>query len=225
MSRAATVTAVNVTQEPSDLDLAALIASKICHDVIGPVGAISNGFQILDEDNDANARAYALEVIRNVAEVASAKLQFARFAFGASGSAGSTIDLQMAEQISRGLVEKEKGKHKLLWKGPQGQMPKDKAKLLLNIVYASVSALPRGGEIRVSIVGTLERPAFHVLCRGPSARPPQHLAEFIAGASAKELHALTIQPYYTCRLAQVSGMKLAIAKEGADVIIAAGGAE
>lgn len=225
MPRAASVTTLNVSHEPSDLDLAALIASKICHDVIGPVGAIANGFQILDEDNDANARAYALEVIRNVAEVASAKLQFARFAFGASGSAGSTIDLQMAEQISRGLVEKEKGKHKLLWKGPVGQMPKDKAKLLLNIVYASVSALPRGGEIRVSIVGTLERPAFHVLCRGQSARPPQHLAEFIAGASPQELHALTIQPYYTCRLAQASGMKLAIAKEGADVIIAAGPVE
>ena len=55
-----------------------------------------------------------------------------------------------------------------------GLVGKDKAKLLLNIVYASVSALPRGGEIRVSIVGTLERPAFHVLCRGQSARPPQH---------------------------------------------------
>ena len=89
---------------PSDLDLAALISSKICHDVIGPVGAIYNGLEILDEDDDAQAKSYALNVIRNVTEQASARLQFARFAFGAAGSAGSMIDLNTAEQISRGFI-------------------------------------------------------------------------------------------------------------------------
>src|SRR5262245_23224447 len=74
--------------EPTDLELAALISSKICHDVIGPVGAIYNGLEILDEDDDAEAKSYAMDVIRNVTEQASARLQFARFAFGAAGSAG-----------------------------------------------------------------------------------------------------------------------------------------
>src|SRR5690606_2870312 len=86
---------------PTDLELAALISSKICHDVIGPVGAIYNGLEILNEDDDAEAKAYAMSVIRNVTEQASARLQFARFAFGAAGSAGSLIDLGTAEQISR----------------------------------------------------------------------------------------------------------------------------
>ena len=100
---------------PSDLELAALISSKICHDVIGPVGAIYNGLEILDEDDNQDAQSYALSVIRNVTEQASAKLQFARFAFGAAGSAGAQIDLSTAEQISRGFVGN--GKHKLTWKG------------------------------------------------------------------------------------------------------------
>ena len=89
-----------------DLEISALLASKICHDVIGPVGAIYNGLEVLDEQsNDESAKAYALEVIRNFTVQASAKLQFARFAFGAAGSAGSLIDLATAEQITRGFVE------------------------------------------------------------------------------------------------------------------------
>jgi histidine phosphotransferase ChpT len=205
--------------EPSDLELAALISSKICHDVIGPVGAINNGFQILDEDKDEESRSYALDIIRNVAELASAKLQFARFAYGAAGSAGSTIDLQMAEQISRGVVEQ--GKHKLVWLCPPGQMTKDRAKLLLNMVAASITALPRGGEITVKVTGGHEAPAFHIHCSGQSARPPHHLPEFLAGEMKEALHALTIQPYYTCRLARQCSMSLTVIKDGADIVLTA----
>ena len=138
--------------QPTDLELAALISSKICHDVIGPVGAIYNGLEILDEDDDAQAKTYALDVIRNVTEQASARLQFARFAFGAAGSAGAQIDLATAEQISRGLLGK--GKHKLAWRGIPGHMAKDKVKLLLNLIAAAITSLPRGGEIDVRIEGS-----------------------------------------------------------------------
>src|SRR5262249_19860931 len=89
---------------PTDLERAALISSKSRHDVIGPVGAIYNGLEILDEDDDEEPKSYALDVIRNVTEQASARLQFARFAFGAAGSAGAMIDLNTAEQISRQLL-------------------------------------------------------------------------------------------------------------------------
>ena len=108
--------------EPTDLELAALIASKICHDVIGPVGAIYNGLEILAEDDDESAKSYAMGVIRNVTVQASARLQFARFAFGAAGSAGATIDLDTAREISVGFIGNEK--HKLDWRAPSGQLPK-----------------------------------------------------------------------------------------------------
>ena len=214
-----TVKSQPVHAEPSDLELAALISSKICHDVIGPVGAINNGFQILDEDKDEESRTYALDVIRNVAELASVKLQFARFAYGAAGSAGATIDLQTAEQISRGVVEQ--GKHKLMWSGPAGQMPKDSVKLLLNMVSASITALPRGGEITVVVTGGADAPAFQIRCKGQGARPPHHLPEFLAGDMKEALHALTIQPYYTCRLAKQTGMRLTVTKDGADIVLKA----
>jgi histidine phosphotransferase ChpT len=205
--------------QPTDLELAALISSKICHDVIGPVGAIYNGLEILDEDDDAQAKSYAMDVIRNVTEQASARLQFARFAFGAAGSAGAMIDLGTAEQISRGLVNK--GKHKLTWQGVPGQMAKDKVKLLLNLVAAALTALPRGGDIEVSVAGGLDQPSFALRCRGQGARPPQYLTDYVSGGQAPALDAMSIQAYYTWRLAASSRMRLAITKDGADILLTA----
>jgi histidine phosphotransferase ChpT len=204
---------------PTDLELAALISSKICHDVIGPVGAIYNGLEILSEDDDAEAQAYALSVIRNVTEQASARLQFARFAFGAAGSAGSLIDLGTAEQISRGVLGT--GKHKLVWQGLGGHMSKDKVKLLLNLIAVAITALPRGGEIAVLMSGTNEAPNFVLRCQGTSARPPMHLGEFISGEGVPALDAMTIQTYYTWRLAQTAGMTLSIVKDGPDILLSA----
>lgn len=205
---------------PSDLELAALISSKICHDVINPVGAIYNGLEILDEDDDAQAKTYALNVIRNVTEQASARLQFARFAFGAAGSAGSMIDLGTAEQISRGFIGITQGKHKLVWRGIPGHMAKDKVKLLLNLVACAVTALPRGGEIEVALGGSFETPSFLLRCKGASARPPQYLTDFVTG-NQLPLDAMSIQAYYTYRIAQTAGMKIEIMKDGADILLVA----
>jgi histidine phosphotransferase ChpT len=205
--------------QPTDLELAALISSKICHDVIGPVGAIYNGLEILDEDDDAEAKTYAMDVIRNVTEQASARLQFARFAFGAAGSAGAQIDLATAEQICRGLIGQ--GKHKLAWRCLAGHMAKDKVKLLLNLVASAITALPRGGEIAVAVTGSLDTPSFVLRCQGTAARPPQYLADYVGGGQVPQLDALSIQAYYTWRLAAASRMRLEIAKESADVLLSA----
>lgn len=206
---------MNQHAAPTDLELAALISSKICHDVIGPVGAIYNGLEILDEDDNLEAKSYALDVIRNVTEQASAKLQFARFAFGAAGSAGSLIDLSTARQISEGFVGK--AKHKLAWKAAPGHMAKDRVKLLLNMIAVAITALPRGGDLEVSITGPAEAPVMTVDCRGASARLPLYLSEFIGGQAPPQIDALSVQAYYTWRLAQTSQMVIEINKGEASV--------
>jgi len=204
---------------PTDLELVALISSKICHDVINPVGAIYNGLEILAEEDDPEAKAYAMSVIKNVTEQASARLQFARFAFGAAGSAGSLIDLSMAEQISRGFLGQ--GKHKLTWSGPTGHVGKDRVKLLLNMISSGVSALPRGGDITVTIKPPLETAGFEIRCRGTGAKAPNFLVEFLSGGPAPPLDTMSIQPYYTARLAGSAGMRLEVLKDGADIVIRA----
>ncbi len=204
--------------EPSDLELAALISSKICHDVISPVGAIYNGLEILGEDGDPGARDYAMDVIRNVTMQASARLQFARFAFGAAGSAGAEIDLGTAREISEGFIGD--AKHQLTWTAPMGFLPKNKVKLLLNLVAISVNALPRGGTIAVSIEEDLSSPVFTIECTGPRSRPPQHLPEIVAG-DMPEIDAMSVQAYYTWRLANNVGAKILLEQSDETITIRA----
>src|SRR6201988_4629209 len=90
------------------LDLAALLCSRVCHDLISPVGAIVNGLEVMDEDKDEETKVFALDLIKKSAKQASAKLQFCRLAFGAAGSAGAQIDLGDAEAVARGFLGGEK---------------------------------------------------------------------------------------------------------------------
>jgi histidine phosphotransferase ChpT len=100
-------------------------------------------------------------------------------------------------------------------------MIKDKVKLLLNLVASAITALPRGGDIEVTVGDRLEAPSFSLRCRGTGARPPQYLAEFVNGGEVPALDAMTIQAYYTWRLAGSSGMKLDILKDGNDIVLSA----
>ena len=99
------------------LDLAALLCSRVCHDLISPVGAIVNGLEVLDEAKDEETKTFALDLIKKSANTGSAKLQFCRIAFGAAGSAGAQIDLGDAETIARGFLEDDKTK--LAWNLPR----------------------------------------------------------------------------------------------------------
>ena len=74
------------------LDLAALLCSRVCHDLSSPAGAIVNGLEVLeDKASDEETKTFALDLIKKSAKTASARLQFCRLAFGAAGSAGATV--------------------------------------------------------------------------------------------------------------------------------------
>src|SRR5687767_11889069 len=133
------------------LDLAALLCSRVCHDLISPVGAIANGLEVMEEDKDEETRAFAMDLIKKSARTASAKLQFCRLAFGAAGSAGAQIDSGDAEKVTRGLVEDEKTK--ISWNVPRVLLPKNRVKLLLNMVLVAGQAIPRGGSLVIDPVG------------------------------------------------------------------------
>jgi len=191
-----------------DLELAALISSRICHDVISPVGAIANGLEMLDEEQDESMREQTMDLIRKSARQASAKLQFARLAFGAAGSAGAEIDLRDAERVARDFVQG--GKHTLSWQGPPVTLPKNKVKLLLNLLALGVVALPRGGTVNVEINGEGPEVAFRVLAQGEPARLSEQVTGLLAGANGMVLDAHSIQPYYAGRVAVAAGMTVTV---------------
>lgn len=203
----------------SDLDLAALVSSRICHDIISPVGAIANGLEVMEEDADQAMRDHAMDLIRKSATQASAKLQFARLAFGAAGSAGSEIDLNEAQKVARAVAETDK--HKVEWEGPAVSLAKDKVKLLLNIVTLAMLALPRGGTLKVSISGESSAPEFTVRCEGDAARIPEAFEQMLSGGNDHALDAHSIQPYYALRLATSANMTLNARKDGESVVFSA----
>ena len=149
------------------LDLAALLSSRVCHDVISPVGAIVNGLEVLEEEKDQEMRGHALALIKSSAQEASSRLQFCRLAFGAAGSKGSSIDTGDAENVARQLLADERTR--LDWNVPRVLLPKNKVKLLLNLCLIADASIPRGGDISISAKGDDDDMSFHVQAKGVNA--------------------------------------------------------
>jgi len=197
------------------LDLAALLCSRVCHDLISPIGAIVNGLEVLEEDKNEETKTFALDLIKRSAGQASAKLQFCRLAFGAAGSAGAQIELGDAEKAARGLIED--GKTTIVWNLPRELVAKNRAKLLLNMLMVAGGAIPRGGTLTVDPVGA----GFRVTASGLNARLTQGTAELLGGSPAQTVDAHAIQPLYTGILARDCGFTVSAAAEGEAVVVTA----
>jgi histidine phosphotransferase ChpT len=202
------------------LDLAALLCSRVCHDLISPVGAVVNGLEVLEEGKDEETRAFALDLIKKSAQQASARLQFCRLAFGAAGSAGAAIDLGDAQGVARGFLED--GKTRLEWNLPRELLPKNRVKLLLNLLLLAGQTIPRGGSLKVDPVGEGQTMGFRISATGQNARIPQAVPGLVAGAPgghAVDSHA--IQPFYTGLLARSCGLAVNLAPEGEGIVVMA----
>ncbi|MFO1090464.1 MAG: histidine phosphotransferase family protein [Hyphomicrobiales bacterium] len=205
-----------MTVKLSDLDLAALLCSRVCHDVISPVGAVANGLEVLDEEDDEEMRKMALDLVRRSAKQASAKLQFCRIAFGAAGQAGAMLDLGEAGEIAKLFVGEEK--IKLDWQAPRGPRDKTEAKLLLNMMLMAMAAIPRGGVVTIKADDT----TMSAVAEGEGARIPEKTAAALAGTAAvTDFDARLVQVYYAMRLAEQSGSLLTMGSDGNRVSVAA----
>jgi histidine phosphotransferase ChpT len=191
------------------LDLAALLCSRVCHDVISPVGAIVNGLEVLEDEKDPEMRAFAVDLIKKSARTASARLQFCRLAFGAAGSAGASIDTGDAEQVARGLFADEKTK--LVWNATRVLMAKNKVKLLLNLCIIAAAAIPRGGVIEVTITGEADSIVIKLEAKGTNARLAHGVKTLVAGTPENDnVDAHGIQAFYTGLVARACGMNVEI---------------
>jgi histidine phosphotransferase ChpT len=222
MSAAASAPVATATSAPAtgpiaigSLDLAALLCSRVCHDLISPVGAIINGLEVMEEDRDEETKTFALDLIKRSAGQASAKLQFCRLAFGAAGSAGAQIELGDAEKAARGLFED--GKTTIVWQLPRELVPKNRAKLLLNMLLVASGAIPRGGTLNVEAAQN----GYRVTASGQNSRLATAVADLLAGSPARAVDAHTIQPLYTGILARDCGVTVSATLEGDAVILLA----
>lgn len=202
------------------LDLSALLCSRVCHDVISPVGAIVNGLEVLEDEKDESMRGFAQDLIKKSARQASARLQFARLAFGAAGSAGAAIDTGDAEQVARGFIHDERTT--LNWHAPRVLLPKNQVKLLLNLLVIATTTIPRGGVIDLTLTVEGDKGTFHIASKGINARIPQSVPGLLAGApESGSVDAHGIQPFYAGLIARAAGMSVDLTIEGDTVTILA----
>ena len=130
------------------IDLASLLCSRLCHDLLSPVGALNNGLELMADEQDPEMRARCLELLNESARASANKLKFFRLAFGAGGGFGDLIDTREAHSALSGLFGAEK-QLELGWMVSDDSLPKGAVKLLLNLALIAGDALVRGGRLDV----------------------------------------------------------------------------
>src|SRR5215475_3608527 len=149
----------------NDIEFSALMVSRVCHDLVGPLGAVVNGLEVLEDERDAAMREDALKLVTSSADQALARIQFMRIAFGAAGSAGAELDLGEVGRLITGLLAG--GRVTLEWNVAHAYWAKDWAKLLMNATLLAADCLPRGGTVTVEAGQT---PGFRISAVSPHAR-------------------------------------------------------
>lgn len=198
-------------------DLAAMLCSRVCHDLINPIGAIGNGLEVLGDPNQTDMADGARDLIANAARQSRAKLEFARLAYGASSTSGTDIDTRECERVARILFEIEKAD--LDWQVPLILLPKHKAKLFMNMLLIAAMSVPRGGQVSASITGDAGSEKFEFTSKSdPDKRQktliPSGCVGLLSGMPDEGfVDARGIQPFYTGLLARMTDMEINIGIE------------
>ena len=130
------------------VDFASLLCSRLCHDLMSPVGALNNGIELLADETDPDMREKCLELLADSARASANKLKFFRLAFGAAGGFGESVDTHEAQAALEGVFGPER-RIELGWVVSDGKLPKGAVKLLLNLALLAGDALVRGGRLDV----------------------------------------------------------------------------
>ena len=186
------------------VDLAALLCSRLCHDLLSPVGAMNNGLELLADETDPAMRARCIDLLNESAAAAANKLKFFRLAFGAAGGFGPTVDPTDARAVAQGLVED--ARTKLVWDVPEGPLPKAAVKILLNMVLIAREALVRGGTLAVGAESRDGETEIVVRAEGPKlVLDAQVRAALEGGLDPAQIDSRTAAAHMVQTLAQRGG--------------------
>lgn len=132
----------------SQTDLAAMLCSRLCHDMLSPVGALANGLELLADEQDPEMRARCMELLEQSARISTDKLKFFRLAFGAAGGFGEAIPIDEAQSVIAALASDAK-RIEINWAIAEPSLPKPAIKVLLNLSQIALDALVRGGTLDI----------------------------------------------------------------------------
>jgi len=201
------------------VDLASLLCSRLCHDLMSPVGALNNGIELLADETDPDMREKCLELLADSARASANKLKFFRLAFGAGGGFAEEIDAREARAALEGLFGSE-GKVELGWVVQDEKLPKGAIKLLLNLSLLAGDALVRGGRLDVGAERTDNAIEIAVRGEGPRILLDPALRETLAtGGSGGPIEPRAAGAWLAHSLAAEGGGTIRLSDPSSDVLM------
>ncbi len=197
--------------QPSDefdaVSLSALMSSRLCHDLVNPIGALSSGLEVLgDPAMDPSMKEAALDLIKSSAEKSVALLKYARLAYGASGGLGAELPFEEARNVLQGLLAWTKAT--LDWRIGSGSAPKEEVKALLVIGAAAADCVPRGGLVHISGASG----SYDVRVTGQRVIVQDEMVTALSG-NATELKPKFTPHYLSALAARSAGGEIAVAQD------------
>lgn len=189
----------------NSIDLASMLCSRLCHDMLSPVGALSNGLELLAGEKDPEMRRRCFELLEQSARISADKLKFFRLAFGAAGGFGDLVSVAEARSLIQGLLG-DSGRTTLNWGVAGSQLPKPAVKILLNLASIAIDALPRGGTLDVGAEQREGATEIAVRAAGAKVAFDPVIGRALDGSlEAEELSSRTVAAYLIHELARSVG--------------------
>jgi histidine phosphotransferase ChpT len=199
--------------------LASLLCSRLCHDLVSPVGAISNGIELLADEQDETMRARCTDLLADSARVAAAKLGFFRLAFGASAGLGEQVDAGEARTVLEALFSGD-GKVDVEWMIDEPSIDKAALKVLLNLALIGGDALVRGGTLAIAAERHGGGSDIVVRAEGVRILLPSETAKALEGSLEPEAQAPRTAPALLARsLVDEAGGQIQVADTGEGVLM------
>ena len=194
---------------PQDLELAELMAARLCHDLVGPIGAVANGIELLGDGSTPDPEVNAL--IAQSARQASRRLQWFRIAFGTANALPDSGILAETRRLASGLYEE--GRVTLDWPAPdaaaEAAASRQAAKIILNLALMAIEVLPRGGSVQARLTGSGGALGVQMIASGSGARVPDDIqAAMKPGVRSADLTPKSIPAFLAMRVAEASGTKI-----------------
>jgi len=200
------------------VDFASLLCSRLCHDLMSPVGALNNGIELLADETDPEMREKCLELLADSARASANKLKFFRLAFGAGGGFGEEIDTLEAHTALEGLYGPER-RIELGWAVEADKLPKDAVKLLLNLALLAGDALVRGGRLDIGAERRDGGIELAIRGEGPRVLLDPVLRETLVSGVSGPVEARAAAAWLAYSLAQSGGGAIQVSEPGEGVLL------
>ena len=196
--------------DTKSIDFGSLLCSRLCHDLLNPVGALNNGVELLADETDPDMREQCMSLLAESARTSAAKLKFYRLAFG---SAGGFDDLLPAHEVKAAIegMFSASGRVTIDWMVGEDRLGKLPAKILLNLALIAGESLPRGGTL--TIATEIQEKSVDIALRSEGPRL------ILDGEIRNTLEGKVADDAITSRTAAAAMVRQLVSEHGGDIIL------